>query len=179
MAFWIGATAPEQVGPIVAVDGMPYFPALLDRTATPQSATPQAEGMRKMFRGETPEQFVFGLRIYLGGAITDVKDVEKVVEWSAKSDRRAVGQAFYDIMTIDLRPKVGAIRSPVLVLGATAALADPEQKKRTEDNYRAEVATIARHKVVFAPKARHFIQLDEPEYFFREAEKFLKETDAK
>jgi len=31
--------------------------------------------------------------------------------------------------------------------------------------------------VIFAPKARHFIQLDEPEFLFREIESFLKEAD--
>jgi pimeloyl-ACP methyl ester carboxylesterase len=32
--------------------------------------------------------------------------------------------------------------------------------------------------VVFAPKARHFIQLDEPEFFFREVESFLQTAEA-
>ncbi len=157
---------------------MPYYPALLDRTATPQSAMPQAEGLRSMFKAQTSAQFAFGQRAFLGGAITDAKDVEKVAEWSTKSDSKAVAQAFYEIMTIDLRPKVEAIRTPVLVIGASAAAPNPEQKKLTEDNYRMQVATISKHKVVFAPKARHFIQLDEPEYFFQEVETFLKETDA-
>jgi N-formylmaleamate deformylase len=175
MALWLGATSPESVGPIIAVDGMPYFPALLNRTATPQSAKTQAEGMRSMFQAQTPEQFAFGQRAFLGGMITGPKDVERVAEFATKSDPKAVAQAFYEIMTIDLRPKVEAIRTPVLVIGATASVADPERRKQTEENYRAQVATIPKHKVVFAPKARHFIQLDEPEFFLQEVQTFLKE----
>ena len=65
-----------------------------------------------------------------------------------------------------------------MAIGATASAPTPELRKRAEDNYRAQVATIPRHKLVFAPKARHFIQLDEPEFFFQEVETFLKETAA-
>lgn len=88
-----------------------------------------------------------------------------------------MGQAFYEMMTIDLREKVKAIRTGVLLLGATSLVPDPEMKKRFEMNYRSQVAAIPRHKVVFAPKARHFIQLDEPEFFIREVESFLRTED--
>ena len=178
MAFWVGATAPDLEGPIVTLDGMPFYAALLDNTATSQSIVPQAEGMRALFKDQTPEQFAFRTRGFLAGMITAPKDLAKVAEGSGKSDPKEVAQAFYELMTIDLRPKVQAIRTPVLVIGATAAVSDPGQKKQAEDNYRSEVATIARHKVVFAPKAKHFIQLDEPDYFYQEMETFLKESAA-
>ena len=177
MALWLGATSPELVGPIIAVDGMPYYPALMNRTTTPQSAKAQAEGLRSMFQAQTPEQFAFSQRAFLGGMITDPKGVEKVAESATKSDPKAVAQAFYEIMTIDLRPKVEAIRTSVLVIGATASVPDPERRKQTEENYRAQVAKIPKHRVVFAPKSRHFIQLDEPEFFIQEVQAFLKEME--
>ncbi|MGD0017004.1 MAG: alpha/beta hydrolase [Verrucomicrobiia bacterium] len=177
LAFWLGATAPEQVGPIIAVDGVPYFSALNDVNATPQSSQKFAETMRAMYRMQTPEQFAIGNRQFFAAMITDPKDLEKITTLSTKSDPKTVGQAFYEMMTTDLREKVKAIRTPVLLIGATAAIPDPGQKKAAEDNYRLEVAKIPQHKVVFAPKARHFIQLDEPKFFFQEMESFLKETD--
>ena len=177
LVFWLGATVPEQVGPIIAVDGVPYFPALRDVNATPQSAQPFAESLRTMYKAQTSGQFAAGNRGFLAGMITDPKDVEKVAEMSTKSDPNAVAQAFYEIMTIDLRPKVKAIRAPVLLIGATASVPDPDQKKTVEENYRLQVIDVPKHKVVFAPKARHFIQLDEPKFFIQEVESFLKETD--
>lgn len=177
LAFWLGATVPEQVGPIIAVDGVPFFAALRDVNATPQSAQPFAESLRNTYQSQTPEQFAIGNRGFLAGMITDPKDVEKVVEMSTKSDPKAVAQAFYEIMTIDLRQKVKAIRAPVLLIGATASASNPDQKTTAEENYRLQVTNIPKHKVVFAPKARHFIQLDEPKFFFQEVESFLKETD--
>jgi len=107
MAFWLGVTASEQIGPIVAVDGMPYFPVLLDPTATASSIKSRAEGLRSIVQAQTPEQFAFGQRMFLTGAITDAKDIEKVAEKSLKSDPKATGQAFYEIMTIDWSKRSG------------------------------------------------------------------------
>jgi pimeloyl-ACP methyl ester carboxylesterase len=177
LAFWLGATKPEDVGPIIAVDGVPYLPALNDPNATPESAKPMAENMHARFRTETPAQFVIGCQASLTEMITDPKEVIRVNALSSKSDPNAVGQAFYEMMTTDLRPMVKAIRTPVLLIGATASIPDPVRKRIVEENYRAEVATVPRHKVVFAPKARHFIQLDEPDFLIQEIESFLKEAD--
>jgi len=177
MAFWLGVTAPDEIGSIVAVDGVPFFPALLAPGATPESARPQAEALRKMIQAQSPAQFGFGQRAFLGTAITDPKDVEKVAEWSSKSDPKAVAQAFYEMMTIDLRTKMEAIRAPVLLVGAAPSAPGEEARKREVYNYRLQVAKVPKNKVIFAPKARHFIQLDEPEFLFREIESFLKEAD--
>ncbi len=177
MAFWLGATAPEKVGPIIAVDGVPYFAALMNPSATPESVQPQAEAFRNMYKMQTREQFATQNRQYLSMMITDPKDIEKVTELSSKSDPKTVGQASYEMMTIDLREKVKAIRTPVLLLGSTSLIPDPDRKKSAETKYRSQVAAIPRHKVVFAPRARHFIQLDEPEFFIREVESFLRTAD--
>jgi pimeloyl-ACP methyl ester carboxylesterase len=68
---------------------------------------------------------------------------------------------------------------PILLIGATAAINNPDQRKTTEENYRLQVSGAAKHKVVFAPKARHFVQLDEPEFFIQSVESFLKEVKGK
>jgi pimeloyl-ACP methyl ester carboxylesterase len=177
LAFWIGATAPDQVGPIIAVDGVPFFPALSDVKATAQSSQQFSETMRNMYKAQTPEQFAMGNRAFFAGMITDPKDVEKITALSIKSDPKAAGQAFYEMMTIDLRDKVKAIQTPVLLVGATASIPNPDQQKTAQENYRLQVANIPQHTVVFASKARHFIQLDEPTFFVGEVESFLKETD--
>jgi pimeloyl-ACP methyl ester carboxylesterase len=177
LAFWLGIMNPDDVGPIIAVDGVPFFPALNDPNATSQSAKPIAENMRAMYNMQTQAQFAAGNQMYLAGMITDPKEVIRVTSLSGKSNPKAVGQATYEILTTDLRPMVQAIRTPVLLIGATASIQNPAVKKAAEDNYRSQVATVPRHKVVFAPKARHFIQLDEPDFLIQEVESFLKETD--
>jgi N-formylmaleamate deformylase len=178
MAFWIGATIPQQVGPIISVDGMPFLPALFNPSATPESVKVFAERYRSMYASKTPEQFMTLNRSALVSMITDPNDVDAVDATSKKSDPKAVGEGFYELMTTDLRQPIKAIQTPVLLLGATAAIPDAQQRAVMEDGYRQEVAAIPNHKVVFAPKAKHFIQLDEPQFFYAQVESFLKASDA-
>ena len=179
LAFWLGATAPDQVGPIIAVDGVPFFPGLRDPNATSESSRSYATNLRDSYLKKTPEEFATSNRGFLAAMITSPEDLEKVVAVSSRSDLKTVAQAFYEIMSTDLRPMVKTIQSPVLLLGSTAFATDPDQRKAAEEKYRLQVMTIPRHKVVFAPKARHFIQLDEPQFFFQQVETFLKEAAAK
>jgi len=175
MAFWIGATMPDEIGAVVAVDGVPFFPALQDASATPESAQAMAFFISTPLKLQTPEQFRRGNRAMLRSMITDPKEVERIGAVSDRSTPSAVGAALYEIMTTDLRPQVSAITAPVLLVGATASAADASQKSQLEANYRAQVAAIPRHQVVFAPKARHFIQLDEPAFLFEQIESFLRQ----
>jgi len=176
LAFWIGATIPEKVGAIVAVDGVPFFPALRDATATPQSAQAMAFFASAPIKLQTPEQFSAGNRAILRTMITDPKERDRIAAVSDRSAPSAVGAALYEIMTTDLRAQVSAIKAPVLLIGATAGMTDPEQKRQAEANYQAQVGTIPEHRVVFAPKARHFVQLDEPAFLFEQMESFLRQN---
>jgi pimeloyl-ACP methyl ester carboxylesterase len=177
MAFWVGATIPQQVGPIIAVDGLPFLPALFNPNATVETGKPFAEQFRSSLSAQTADQFAESNRKSLVTMITDPKDVDAVNATGKKSDPKAVGEAFYELMTTDLRPQVKAIQTPVLLIGATASVPD-DQRTMIETIYRQQVSTIPNHKVVFAPKAKHFIQLDEPQFFYAQVESFLKTADA-
>jgi N-formylmaleamate deformylase len=177
MAFWVASTAPQQVGPVIAVDGLPFLPALFNPNATPDSVKPFAEQLRSSLSTQTADDFAVSNRKSLVAMITDPKNVDFVDASGKKSDPKAVGEAFYELMTTDLRPRVKTIRTPVLLIGATATVAD-DQRPVVETVYRQQVSTIPNHKVVFAPKARHFIQLDEPQFFYAQVESFLKAPDA-
>ena len=174
LAFWLGATIPDQVGPIIAVDGVPYLPALRDVNATPESSLAPAQAAWMGLVMQTPEQFVRNNQRTLAAMITDPQEVRKVAELSNQSDPKAMGQAVLEMLTIDLRPKIKAIRTPVLLIGETSSITNPDERKNIEENYRRQVSTIPTHQVDFAPKSRHFIQLDNPQFFIQEVESFLK-----
>jgi len=178
LAFWLGATIPDQVGPIIAVDGVPYIAALRDAKATPESSIGLAQASWMSFVMESPEQFSRSNQRNLAAMITDPNEVRRVAETSNRSDTKAMGQAVFEMMTIDLRPKLKAIRTPVLLIGETSSIRNPDEKKTVEENYRMQVSTIPKHQVLFAPpKVRHFIQLDAPDFFRQEVEAFLKSTN--
>lgn len=176
LAFWIAATAPDAVGPIVAVDGVPFLPALMDPSATAETSGPRAEPIRQLYGTLTPEQLAAQSRMALGGMIKDPKNVEMAAGWSATSDPATAGAAIYEMMSTDLRQQVASIKTPVLLLAAADSAQDEASRKELAASYEAQVAKVPHARVVLAERARHFIMLDDPEFFLSTLDSFLKEA---
>jgi N-formylmaleamate deformylase len=176
MAFWVAETAPAEVGPIISVDGLPFYSVLMNPAATRESVLPQAEQMRSMYAGLTPEQYVANNHRFLSMMMTAPENVDKVASLGDKSDPKAVGQAFYDLVTTDLRPGLKSIQEPVLLIGSASGATNDAMQAQIQQAYGTQIAAIPDHKLVFAPKARHFIQLDDPDFFYAQVESFLKEN---
>jgi len=164
LAYWIAATAPDKVGPIVAVDGLPYLGALGNPQATPETNRPMAERIRTMYASFNKEQLAGQSKMAFAQMITDPKEVEEATAWSAASDPATAGQAVYEMMTTDLREAVASIRTPVLLVGAAGS---------PSALYEAQVAKIPVHRVVMAEKAKHFVMLDDPAFLFSTMDQFL------
>jgi N-formylmaleamate deformylase len=176
MAFWLAERAPDEVGPIISVDGLPFYSALMNPAATPEAMLAKAEELRSMYAGISPEQFIANNHRFLAMMITAPANIDLVASLGDKSDPKAVGQAFYDLATTDLRPKLKSIQAPVLLIGSDSMTTDETTKAKIQQAYAAQIAPVPHHKLVFAPTARHFVQLDDPDFFFRETEAFLKEN---
>jgi N-formylmaleamate deformylase len=174
LAFWIAATDPDLAGPVISLDGGTFFPALFDPNATAATAKAGAESMREMAAGQTREQFAAQNRMFLASMITDPKNVDAIAATCAKSDPKAVGQAMYELMTIDLRDPVARIKTPVLLIASGS-----EDKQTTLTRYEGQVAKIPKHKALMAEKAKHFIMLDDPAFLFSAMDDFLRDSPAK
>ena len=172
LAFLAASEAPGAFGGVVAVDGVPFLPALANPAATPESHTEQAAAMRRLYDSMTSEQFLMQTRMALSSMITDPADVERAGKWAARADPGAVGTAIAEMMTTDLRKRSGRINAPVLLIGALGASPAP-MRGAFRDAYRAQVAAVPNASVVFAERAKHFVMLDDPAFFFPVLESFL------
>jgi N-formylmaleamate deformylase len=176
MAFWLAETAPADVGPVISVDGVPFYSALMDPTATPDTMAAKAEQLRSMYAGLPAAQFISNNHRFLSMMITAPSNVDLVASLGDKSDPKAVGQAFYDLATTDLRPGLKSIQAPVLLIGAQSGALDDATKARIQKAYSTQLEAVPHHKLIFATNARHFIQLDDPDFFYREVDAFLKDN---
>ena len=111
LAFWLAASAPRLVGPIVAVDGVPFLTALMDAGATADAILTRAAKMKAMMASLTPEQFTLQSRMSLSRMVTASEDLERLARQAAASDRATVAQAMFELMTTDLRDGVANIES--------------------------------------------------------------------
>jgi N-formylmaleamate deformylase len=172
LAFWIAATAPDLVGPVVAVDGVPYLMALGDTTMTPDKARPQAQAAAAIYASFSPRQVEMQTRMGMRALANDSATWELGARWAGASDPATAGRAIAEMMTTDIRADVAAIRSPVLLMMAGAGT--PEQRARGLASYRAQIARVPDGRVVAAENARHFIMRDDPAFFAAELAAFLE-----
>lgn len=177
LSFWVAATAPELVGGVVAVDGVPFLPALVNPAATADGAKAQGEQIRTMYAGFTTDQLVSQSRMALGTMITAPADVERALAWVRVADPATAGIAIAELMATDLRPTVGAITAPTLLIGASGS-APESMQPAFQKAYELQVAGVSKARVIMATKARHFIMFDDPAFLFAALDEFLASAAA-
>ena len=174
LALWLAVEEPDLVGPLVIVDSLPFLAGIMDPGATAESVKPQAEQMRKMYSGPPTEQTEKMSEMAVKAMVTSPADFEMIMGWTRKSDRVAMGNAMYEMMTTDLRGGLDRIKSPVLVIGTWIAYKQYATREQVEKNFRAQYANLKNYDFVLEDNARHFVMLDDPEGFFRAVDHFLK-----
>ena len=172
MAFWIASTAPDLVGGVIAVDGVPFLPALGNPSATADTMASQGKQIASIYASLTPDQLAAQSRMAMTTMITAAADVETAMAWVARSDAATAGIAIAELTTTDLREEVAKITAPVLLIGALGTAPEP-MRPTFEKAYHAQVSRLPGARVKMAPKARHFIMFDDPSFLFAAFDEFF------
>lgn len=173
LGFWIAATAPDLVGGLIAVDGVPFLPALGNPAATADSAKAQAEQIKAIYTSFSNAQLVAQTKMALPSLISAPADVERAAAWAARADAATAGMAIAELSTTDLRSEVAAITAPTLLIGASGA-APEGMRPGMAKAYEAQVSRLKGARVIMADKARHFIMFDDPSFLFAALDSFLE-----
>jgi len=169
----LASMEPDLVGPIITVDGMPFYSALTNAAATEESARPMAEMTRAMMLNAPAAQFAAQNRAAAQSMVLNKEYVPLIAGWGAASDQPSVAQAMYELMTTDLRERISAIRTPTMLLVASQFSAGTNFHEKYRQNCEAQMEKIPNHKVVMMDKARHFVMYDDPEGMYAQIEEFL------
>ncbi len=154
IAYWIASYHPELVGPVIIVDASPALSGDLE----------DAKQLRLRWKNASDEVYERSIRAAFRGMTSVAPRMAPVIERIARSDRRAIGEAIYEMMTTNLLDKVQEIQSPVLVVAADGAF---------KTRIRAQIETIPDHQMIVVPRARHFVMWDDPEAWFAAIDEFL------
>ena len=160
IAYWLASTAPDLVGPVIVVDSGASL-------GTGDAATDAETGakVRDMWATADDDSFARTAHDLFASMVTDQAKVPGIVASVTKSDRKALGDAIYEMYTTDLRSGLSQIRAPVLVVLADGAL---------QDTYKQHAAAIPDHRIVVLPHARHFVFVDDPPGFYGAVDRFLE-----
>jgi pimeloyl-ACP methyl ester carboxylesterase len=168
---------PDLPGPLVIVDSLPFVPASYMPNATAQSAIPMAEQIRKAM--DVPRaQFIENSKTQVRTMVTGQADYERIMTWVTLTDPEAGGDAMYDLFTTDLRGEIGRIQSPVLVLGTWVAYKKYTTRAAVEATFHTQYAAVKNCKIVMAD-TRHFIMLDDPQWFYQQIDTFLQTSGSR
>jgi pimeloyl-ACP methyl ester carboxylesterase len=154
IAYWMASYHPELVGPVIVVDAGPALSGDLD----------EARELRARWKYADDDEFHAGMRAAFMSMSSAAKKMAPVADAVIRSDRRAIGDAIYEMMTTDLTDKVKDITAPVLVIAADGGL---------QGRIRSQIETIPDHEMIVVPHTHHFVWYDDPDGFFKVVDKFL------
>ncbi|MBE7211635.1 MAG: alpha/beta hydrolase [Gluconacetobacter diazotrophicus] len=167
LAMKIALKAPDLPGRLVIVDSLPFLGTIMGPGIDDaEAAKPAADAYRKTLASMTPGQFAAGQQQYLATMVTSPEKAAEIAAVTGKSDPATTGQAMGELLQTDLRPDLGQIRCPTLVLAALAdkvALGVP--REAVEGVYRRQYARLPGVRIVFFEKARHFVMVDDLDGF--------------
>ncbi len=175
IALWFASTYPAVPGKVISVDGLPFLPAMMDPAATVESSKAAAGQIRQGMLAASPEQYAARQRQTLESMVTSSANVDRELKAERNSDRATVAEAMSELFTNDIRGDLSKITAPVLVLGSWIAY---KQYGATHDSstalYQAQFKNLPSAKIALSDTSKHFIQLDDPDWFYAEIDSFLK-----
>jgi len=152
-----------HVSRVLIVDSLPYVGLIFAPNATVATLEPTAKAIAAQMTAsygkpaDLAAQTANAQRLAL-----KPESVTKVAEWGAKADTRVVAQALYEDMTIDLRPDMAKITTPITLIYPWSTLFP---KARADELYRGQFATAPHVTFVDVGDSAHFVMLDQPVAF--------------
>ena len=170
--LYLAQKHPEHLKKLLIVDALPFFGAMQNPGATVDSVRPMAARMRDAMAANTAPVTAQSLMPQMKAMSKDPATQLMVSEWGAVSNHTVVARALYDDLTLDLRPGLAAIKTPIVLLypdnvplGVPAGM--------MEKVYPAVFAPAAPVKTVLVKDSQHFIMLDQPRAFADALDAFL------
>lgn len=180
VALDFASTHPELAGPLVVIDGLPFFMGALQPGATAENARSAADRLAAGYANMDAEAYARMIRGGPNGSTmaTKAEDIERIIAWGLASDAATVARAMAEMYATDLRPALAHIESPTLALAAWVGYAPYSSHDSIGRIYRAQYGTLPDVRIAITDTARHFIMWDEPAWTFAQIEKFLARLDA-
>jgi pimeloyl-ACP methyl ester carboxylesterase len=175
LAFAVAQDAPDLVGGVVSVDGLPVMPGT--ENTQPAQRAELARQMKARIAPMDIAAFAGQQQRYMQTiGVLDMSKGQALAQLTAQSDPAAVARAMADDVALDLRPGLPRIAAPVLVV---APYFEPDASQRgiteaaTSDYYRSLVEGSPKAEVVTIAPSRHFVMFDQPEKLAEALRQFL------
>jgi pimeloyl-ACP methyl ester carboxylesterase len=175
LALWLSETNPDLPGRVISVDGLPFLTAIMNPAIEPEGVMAVAAATRKQFTSASDEQFKQMQRQSIESMVSSPENIEREMKVTAIADRAAFTEATLEMTVTDLRPELKSIKAPVLVLGAWIVYKEYGASHNSATQlYAAQFPNFPAVKLVMSDTAKHFIQLDAPDWFYNQVDQFIE-----
>jgi len=158
---------PHLVTRLVMVDSLPSFAVLIPGLAgaDPETIASVAAKMRDTIAADFGKPTdPAAIDASIASLALKPESLARMRSWSAAADARVVAQVAYEDVVIDMRPKLGQVTAPVLVLAAWHQ-GMPFTEAQVQGFFEGQFAGTPKVTVSTVAQAAHFIMLDQPETF--------------
>jgi pimeloyl-[acyl-carrier protein] methyl ester esterase len=166
----LAARHPGDVGRLMVVDALPFYPLLFSPHATVDAVRPQASQLAAAVAAMGDDAFRAQQEGTLASLVRTAEARPRLLADSMASDRAFAARAIAEVMTTDARASLGAIEAPLTVLHATNSYAPAE---RMGPLYRAAYSGAPKARLIEVPESYHFIMFDQPAVFEGHLKAFL------
>jgi pimeloyl-[acyl-carrier protein] methyl ester esterase len=169
MTLYLAEHHPDHIKKAMLVDAVPFFATVMGNPqATVESMTPIAASIRANSTPDTPE----AIAQRMASMAVAQSDKDMISNWSKLGDTSVIRNALADDLTLDLRPDLAAISTPLtLVYPDYAPLGAP--KGAVDGQYRGAYAAVPHMTFIPITDSLHFIMLDQPKQFESALNAFL------
>ncbi len=165
----------DQVGKLMVVDMIPFMGVMFgDASATPESIAPMAAQIRSVMAG-APQGIVSPqTRQIINNMVRTESARPRIIDHARGSDNRVSANAYYELLTTDLRPELPRIMQPFTVLYVVPPNA-PVTPEQYSGYVTASFANAPNARIVKIEDSYHFIMIDQFDRFMQEVNAFLAE----
>ena len=167
LAVDIAARFPERVEKMVLVDALPCIREVMMPGVAASNLHYESPYNKRML-GMDDIQFK-GMAMNMARGMTSQKEkVSVLANWIQEADRKTYVYGYTDLLKLDLRDALSAIKTKTLILGAsfpTAAV--------MRENFEKQYANLSNKTIEIATNSKHFIMFDQPAWFYNKLTAFL------
>lgn len=167
LALAVAADRPDLLKSVVVVDALPCLLALYNPGFQSQAEV-DCTGVVQQLMAQDDAQFARQQRLSAANLTTDSLLCERLVQWGTSSDRRTYAQMYCDYSNTDMRPLLGRIKVPALVL------LEPSFQRMApmvEEQFKG-LRTV---RLEYATQGLHFIMRDDWDWFIGQLKGVLGE----
>ncbi|MEK7661098.1 MAG: alpha/beta hydrolase [Pseudomonadota bacterium] len=158
---------------IMVVDAMPFYPLYFGKQYADAMSTQTATIFSNIIKSQNDEAYRASQVLSIAKLVKSPQHRQQVLDWSVGSNRAAIAQGLYDLMTIDLRPGLAQNRAKITLLYAYDAQMGMSREV-VDGLYDTGYANIPNVTKTRVDGSLHFIMFDRPQEFEAAVRQFLE-----